>query len=91
MKYEEKINKILAFSGWTKDHLADLIDVSNGTLGSWSHGNTEPKGEHAALIDTIFAKLVEPYLCELEKRSDAIEKTILQAKIKHLPDNDLCR
>ena len=90
MNYKEKIKKILVFSGWTKDHLADLVEVANGTLGSWAKGDTEPKNEHAVLIDTIFDKLVEPYLCELEKRSDAIEKTILQAKIKHLPDDNIC-
>ena len=90
MKYSEKINKILAFSGWTKDHLADLTDVANGTLSSWARGDTEPKGEHAELIDMIFSKLVEPFLCDLEKRSDRIEKTILQAKIRDLPNDNMC-
>ena len=91
MKYNEKINKILAFSGWTKDHLADLIEVTNNTLGNWARGDSAPKDEHAALIDTIFDKLVAPFLCDLEKRSDAIEKTILQAKIRDLPNDNICK
>ena len=90
MSYKDKISKILAFSGWTKGHLADLVNVTNNTIGSWSHGYTEPKDEHAVLIDTIFEKLVKPFLCDLEKRSDAIEKTILETKIKDLPKDNLC-
>jgi Helix-turn-helix. len=91
MKYSKKLNQILAFTGWTRDKLADLIDVANGTLGSWVNGKTSPKGGHAELVDDIYDKIVAPYICELEAKADAVEKEILKQKIQDLPSNNICK
>lgn len=90
MKYNKKVKQILAFSGWTLDKLADLLDVSNSTMSSWSNDNSEPKGKHAEKLDAVFDKLVAPYICELEAKADEIEKEILQQKIKDLPNDNIC-
>ena len=90
MKYKEKVNKLLAFSGWSQDRLADLIGVSNVTMSKWIKGRREPKGKHAEMIDEIYAELVEPYICELEAKADKIAKGLLERQIRGLPDDNVC-
>jgi hypothetical protein len=84
MKYSVKINKILAFSGWTRDRLADLLQVSNFTMGRWLRGG-KPKVESAEIIDELYGLLVEPFVADLEVRADKIEKKLLQKRIARLP------
>jgi transcriptional regulator with XRE-family HTH domain len=90
-KYPAKLIQVLAFANWTQDHLADLLNVSNNTLNGWVNGRTEPRSAHAELIDEIWGEIVEPYVCELETRADEIEKRLLKERIKHLPDDDVCK
>lgn len=85
-----KVTRILAFSGWTQDKLADLLDVSNVIVNKWVRGKAIPKGERAEKVNKLFDELVAPYVCELEKKADAVEKEILERKIEHLADNNIC-
>jgi transcriptional regulator with XRE-family HTH domain len=90
-KYSAKLVQVLAFTGWTQDHLADLLDVSNNTLNAWVNGHAEPRSAHAELVDEIWHEIVAPYLCELEVRADELERKILKRKIRELPENNTCR
>ena len=38
MKTKEKVNKLLAFSGWSQDRLADLLGVSTVSVNKWCRG-----------------------------------------------------
>ena len=42
-----KAIKILAFSGWTQDKLADLVDVSNVIVNKWARCKAQPKGDRS--------------------------------------------
>ncbi len=75
----------MAFSGWTQGRLAGLLDVGNNILSSWSRGDSEPHDTNKEMIDDMHEKLVVPYLPELEKKADELEKKILQARIRELP------
>ena len=90
MKYKEKVGKVLAFSGWTQDRMADLMGVGNMALNKWARGKREPRGRHAEVIDAIYAELVEPYVCELEAKADEVAKRMLEGQIRALPDDNVC-
>ena len=90
MTYSKKLYKVLAFSGWTQDRLADLLLVSTPTVNSWANGNSEPHEDHAKIIDELYAKLVEPHVCELEAAADKLATQLLQQQIQHLPDDNAC-
>jgi transcriptional regulator with XRE-family HTH domain len=90
MKYTTKLYKVLAFTGWTQDHLADLLGISTPTMNSWINGKSQPRQKHAELINDIYNHLVAPYICELEQKADKIEKRILKQKIKDLPNDNVC-
>jgi transcriptional regulator with XRE-family HTH domain len=90
MKYSTKLYKVLAFTGWTQDHLADLLNISTPTINAWVNGKSEPRHEHATMIDEVYDNLVVPYICELEQKADKIEKKLLSRQIKNLPNNNVC-
>jgi len=90
MKYSKKLVQVLAFTGWSQDHLADLLGVSNNTFNSWVNGNSLPHQRNAGLIDEIYDKIVAPYICELERKADEVEKEILRQKIVDLPKDNVC-
>jgi hypothetical protein len=54
-------------------------------------GTTTPHTTHAAKIDGIYDELVTPLLCEIEKVADQVEKRLLNERIKHLPDDNVCK
>jgi transcriptional regulator with XRE-family HTH domain len=89
-KYTTKLVQVLAFTNWTQDHLADLLNVSNNTLNAWVNGRSEPHSAHAELVDKIWREIVEPYLCELETKADEVERAILRRKIRDLPKDNMC-
>lgn len=91
MRYNTKLYKVLAFTGWTQDHLADLMGISTPTVNSWINNKSEPHTKHMELINDIYNQIVAPYTCELEAKADEIEKRILKEKIEDLPDNNSCK
>lgn len=91
MKYGRKLVQVLAFSGWTQDRLADLLGVSTNALNSWVNGRSEPHEAHAVVIDELYAGLVEPYVCELEQKADALAAKLLRRQIRDLGNDDVCK
>ena len=91
MKPNQKLIKILAFSNWTQDRLADLMEVSNMTVSKWARGKRKPKGKHAEMLNTLYAELVEPYVCELEEKADEIAKRLLRQQIQALLEDNICK
>lgn len=90
MKSNEKLYKVLVFAGWTQDKLADYMGVATTTVNSWANERSEPKGEHAELIDELYADLVAPYVCELEQKADRWAKRLLRQQIRELPEDNVC-
>lgn len=90
MRYDKKVYKLFAFSGWTQDKLADLMGVSTPAVNSWINGKKEPKGANAEMIDWLYAELVEPYVCELEAKADKIAAKLLKKQIGELKDDNVC-
>lgn len=90
MKYNTKLYKVLVFTGWTQDKLADLMGISTPTVNSWVNSKSEPHNKHAEFIDEIYNQIVAPYICELEAKADEVEKKILKKQIEDLPDNNIC-
>jgi len=91
MKYSKKLTQILAFSGWTRSRLAQLMGVSNFAIIRWTKGRRIPRGEHAAMIDYLYAELVEPYICYLEIKADDLAEKFLKKQIAKLPDDNFCK
>ncbi|MDR0979708.1 MAG: hypothetical protein LBM12_00945 [Candidatus Nomurabacteria bacterium] len=84
MNYRTKLHKILAFSGWSQDRLADLLEVSNGTMSLWLRGK-KPRPAVAQVIDELYNEFVVPFIPTLEKRADEIEAVFLARRITKLP------
>lgn len=88
MKPKQKITRILGITGWSKDHLADLLDISNMTLGRWLKGRSIPYADSQAHIDAMYDGIVKPLECEIDRLADGVEKKILKAKILKLDDDN---
>jgi transcriptional regulator with XRE-family HTH domain len=88
---KQKLLRILGISGWSRDKLADLLQVSNNSLNSWVRGTATPHTTHCGKIDEIYNELVTPLFCEIETLADQVEKRLLKDRIKHLPDDNLCK
>jgi transcriptional regulator with XRE-family HTH domain len=88
LTYKQKLSRVLAFSGWSRDRLADLLEVSNNTFNAWIGGKSEPHAKHAERIDWIYNELVQPLIPTLELMADKVEKTLLEERIEHLPDDN---
>jgi len=85
--YKTKILRILALTGWSHDHLADLLDVSDRAFRKWLR-RTQPQTASAALIDEIYDKIVLHYQPEITCTATALEGGILKRRIKSLPTCD---
>jgi transcriptional regulator with XRE-family HTH domain len=91
LTYKRKLARILGISDWSRDKLADLLEISNNTLNAWLAGKSEPKLAHAGRVDKIYDELIVPLLCEIDDKADAVEKRLLSERIKRLPDDNICK
>jgi transcriptional regulator with XRE-family HTH domain len=89
--HKQKISRILGVTGWTQGKLANLMGVDNGAVRRWQKGKPVKQAANAARIDWLYDELVAPFICEIEQRADATEKQLLKARIKALPDNNMCK
>jgi transcriptional regulator with XRE-family HTH domain len=90
ISYKQKLIRILGVSGWSRDKLADLLGVSNNSLGAWVRGGSAPHAGHAGRVDGVYEELVGSLICKIEARADKVEKRLLSERIEHLPDNNAC-
>ena len=90
MTNKQKLNRIIGVTDWSRDHLADLLDVSNATLGRWLKGRGKMQEKFEKQIDNMFEKIVKPLDCEIDRLSDQVEEEILKTRIKSLKDDDCC-
>ena len=91
MNYKQKLARIIGITGWSRDRLADMLDVSNGTLNRWIKGRAIKQAGRADKIDFLYKELVLPFECEIEMRANAAEKKLLKARIGRLSDGAVCR
>ncbi|MDR1197295.1 MAG: Fic family protein [Candidatus Nomurabacteria bacterium] len=56
--YIEKLNRILAASGWSQEDLSDQLDVSFVTLNKWINGKAEPRDSAKERIDQVAAEIL---------------------------------
>ena len=90
MNQKQKLNRILGITGWSRDRLADMLDISNGTLNRWCKGKKIKHDRHVAHIDWLYSELVEPLECEIERRANQAEKRLLEARANRIPDSASC-
>jgi transcriptional regulator with XRE-family HTH domain len=88
--YKQKLTRILGISGWSRDKLSDLLEVSNNSFSAWIRGDSTPHTSHAGKIDEVYDALVVPLLCEIEIAADAVEKRLLEERIARLPEDNTC-
>ena len=91
MSPKHKLNRILGVTGWSQDKLADLMMVSNSALRCWLKGNDVRQAANTARINWLYEELVAPFLCDIEQKSDDVEKYLLKARIKSLSDDNTCK
>ena len=91
MNQKHKLNRILGVTGWSRRKMAQLLNVSDRAVWAWAKGASKPRGGHVEKIDWLYTELVEPLICEIEQRADAAEKTLLEAKIDGLDEDNVCR
>jgi transcriptional regulator with XRE-family HTH domain len=90
MNHKHKLGRILGITGWSRDRLADMLDVSNGALGRWLRGRRIKHQHNADDIDYLYTEIVEPLLCQIEPRATSAEKHLLKARIARMKDNRHC-
>jgi transcriptional regulator with XRE-family HTH domain len=91
MREKQKLKRILGVSGWTHDKLADLMGVNNSTFSSWVRGESKAREAHVEKINWIYGELVEPLVCEIERRSDLVEKRLLEERVRGVAEDNVCK
>ena len=91
MTPKQKLNRIMGVTGWTRKKMARLAGASEKSVWLWSKGRPVGQAVHAERIDWSYKEIVEPFVCEIEKRADEAEKKMLQREIKGLADNNICK
>ncbi|MCL2038665.1 hypothetical protein FWG86_02065 [Candidatus Saccharibacteria bacterium] len=87
---KHKLSRILQITNWSHDRLADMLDISNGTLRRWLKGRTIKHPKYIAHIDWLYSDIVEPLECEILTRSNRAEKRLLQSRASRIPDPTSC-
>ena len=88
---KQKLNRIMGVTGWTRKKMARLVGASERSVWLWSKGRPIGQVVHMERIDWLYAEIVEPFICDIEKRADVAEKKMLQREIKGLADNNICK
>ena len=88
MTSKQKLSRILGVTGWSRDHLADLLGVNNATLTRWTKGRGKMREVAQGKIDMIYDGAVKPLECEMDRLADEVEKKILKGQIKDLEKDD---
>ncbi|MCL2085558.1 helix-turn-helix transcriptional regulator [Candidatus Saccharibacteria bacterium] len=81
-EYAVKIQRILALSDWTQDHMADLLGVSNITMSWWARGRRTPKERYITRIDFMYEGIVVPHEAGLRESADRVEREILEGYLR---------
>jgi transcriptional regulator with XRE-family HTH domain len=85
--YKQKLQRILEITGWTREHLADLLYVSDRGLGKWLKRRSMPNEENAQVIDELYDAIVVPLECQIAEVRDGAEQRILKKRIADLGDS----
>ena len=91
MNHKQKLTRILGLTGWGQERLAYLMMINRGTMSRWLKGKPVRQEANITKIDWLYTELVEPFVCEIEERSDKVEKQLLKSRIKSLADDNVCR
>ena len=91
MNQKQKLTRILGLTNWSRDRLADMLDISNGTLKRWLKGKTIKHPRYIAHIDWLYSEIVEPLECEIESRAITAEQRLLKSRLDRLDNNRICR
>jgi hypothetical protein len=88
MTYPEKLNKIMEVSGWNKERLSDLLDVSYQAFLHWLSGETDPSEAHAKLIDNLYLLVIDGMEDARREYIESLEKRLLRRQVRHLDHNN---
>lgn len=69
MGIEEKIKKLRLAQGYSQQELADLLNISHGTVGHWENGRREPSNQALMQLSHIFNVSID-YLLDKEELSE---------------------
>jgi transcriptional regulator with XRE-family HTH domain len=82
--YQTQLQEILTLTGWTQDHLSDLLDVSYPALNHWLKGTDIPHETNATKIEKVYKLLQYAH----REATEEVEKKILREKIEKLDENN---
>jgi transcriptional regulator with XRE-family HTH domain len=90
--YQDKLNLILQETKWSRDKLADLLQVSNMTFSKWINGKSMPADDHAKRINRLYEKLTTDLAEKLEytrrEYIESLEKSFHRHEIYELDKNN---
>jgi len=88
MDYSQKLKEIMEVSGWSKERLSDLLDVSLPAFKKWLEGANTPTEENAKLIDKLYDITVGSIETVKREYFESIEKRLLRRQVRQLDKNN---
>ncbi len=83
--YKTKITRILALTGWSQDHLSDLLEVTPRSFRKWLKNKRIPGEPHAAILDHLYATIVLPHQNSINCAATEAERNLLKSRLHNLP------
>jgi transcriptional regulator with XRE-family HTH domain len=78
----------MEISGWSKERLSDLLDVSYPAFIKWLSGESEPAEDHAKLIDKLYILVTESFEEAKREYFESLEKRLLRRQVRQLDKNN---
>jgi predicted transcriptional regulator len=91
LTYKQQLSRILGVTGWSRDHLSDLLGISNFALSRYLKNRRIPASELAERIVWLYKSIVVPVDCEITKLKNTAETTILTRHIETLKTGGVCK
>ena len=81
---KQQLIRIVGVTGWSRDHLADLLGISNFSMSRYLSGLRKPTPEVVEKISYLYAAIIIPLDCDILRLRNTAEKHLLSTRIRNL-------
>ena len=84
IKPKQQLSRLLGVTGWSRDHLADLLNISNFSFNRYLSGLRKPAPELAEKITYLYTAIIAPLECDILRLRNTAEKHLLTTRLQSL-------
>ena len=86
-KPKQQIKRILELTSWSRDYLADMLEISNFSLGRYLSGLRKPPEAVVEKTTFLYTEIVVPLECEITRLKNTAEQKLLADRLRTLKSN----